>query len=68
MATTLEKIKQIEREQYNDFDGRKMIGLKQVHSILRNRIGDEDYLRYIEKQQKENPRPVHKNTLQEAKK
>ena len=24
MATTLEKIKQIEREQYNDFDGRKM--------------------------------------------
>ena len=67
MATTLEKIKQIEREQYNDFDGRKMIGLKQVHSILRNRIGDEDYLRYIEKQQKENPRPVFKNTLQGTK-
>jgi len=58
--TTQEKIAEIIKDQFNDFKGDKMIGLKLLHSRIRSTLSDESYLLFLEKAQKENPRPIYK--------
>lgn len=58
--TTTEKIDVIIENQYGGFSGRKMEKLGTVYKKLRERIGDEKYLAFIEAQQLINPRPVYK--------
>lgn len=59
MTETEDKINQILKDQYNNFKGRRVAPLATVHSLLRSAIGDDKYLEFIAKDQKENPRPVY---------
>jgi hypothetical protein len=56
-----EEINNIIKEQYGNFQGRKMIRLGKVHEVLRKRLGDEQYLKYLREQVINNPRPVYKH-------
>lgn len=56
---TQKRIAEIIKEQYDDFKGRKMWPVKEVHAKMRHKISDEEYLQFLEKQVNENPRPVY---------
>lgn len=58
--TTQEKIAEIIKEQYHDFKGSKMLYIKLLHNRIKESSTDEEYLSFLEKAQKENPRPVYK--------
>jgi len=55
-----EKIKELVKSQYEDFKGKRMWALKELHNVMRITMGDEKYLEFLEKSAKENPRPVYK--------
>lgn len=56
---TQKRIAEIIKDQYGDFKGRKMWPVKEVHEKMRRKISEEEYLEFLEKQVKENPRPVY---------
>lgn len=58
--TKQEKIAEVIKVQYNDFRGRVMWGVKEIHNRIRLNSTDEQYLEFLEKCVKENPRPVYK--------
>ena len=53
------RIEQLLELQYNSFRGRKMQALKEVHKRLREYLGDEKYIAFLEKQFVENPMPKY---------
>jgi len=58
--TTQEKINKIHHEYYNNFNGSLLYVNKNLHSELRNFLGDDEYLIYLENIIKENPKPIYK--------
>lgn len=57
---TKDEISSIVKQQYNDFCGAKMTELKILHKLIRNKVGDKQYLVFLKNNQKQNPRPVYK--------
>ena len=53
--TTKEHIDLIIERRYNGYRGSKMVSLKRLHSLMRNSFGDEMFLNYLKKAEKEIP-------------
>jgi len=56
---TQEKISAIITEQYNNYNGRLLKTLSKIHRLLRNRLGDEGFLLFLEEQKNTNPQPKY---------
>lgn len=59
-----DRIDEIIKSQYNGFRGKFMKSIRNIHWIMRMKIGDQKYLEYIQKQKSQNPRPVYKPMVQ----
>jgi hypothetical protein len=53
------EINEIINRQYHNFKGRRMKDLGIIHSYLRDTLGDEKYLEFLKRMEKENPKPVY---------
>lgn len=56
--TVAEQIDDIIRRNYNNYIGKKVEGLQPIHREIRNRVGDWMFLAYLEKQERDNPKPI----------
>lgn len=54
-----QQIIEIEERQYNGYRGNAMRLVGIMHECLRDAIGDFAFLKYLEKQERDNPRPVY---------
>lgn len=59
MSSVRKKIAQIVKEEYGNYLGRMVAPLGILHKRMRKVLGDEKFLEFLEKQKKENPRPVY---------
>lgn len=58
--TTTEKINTIILERYpNDYAGRRNMHLRQLHAELRQKLGEEKFLAFLEDQEENNPKPKY---------
>jgi hypothetical protein len=57
--TTRQKINEIIERQYNGYRGNAMSLVGIAHTMLREAIGDYLFLAYLEKQERDNPKPVY---------
>lgn len=57
--STADKIDEIIADQYNDFKGRIFSSMQPMHLQMREILGDEKYLEYLEKSKLDNPKPVY---------
>ncbi len=58
--TTTDKINKILCESYNNYNGTKIAPLKELHQIIRDRMSEDEFLKYLEDTDKINPKPVFK--------
>lgn len=54
-----EEIEEIIERQYNGYRGNAMRLVGVAHELLRDAIGDYLFLAYLEKQERDNPKPVY---------
>lgn len=54
-----QQIEEIEERQYNGYRGNAMRLVGVAHELLRDAIGDYLFLAYLEKQERDNPKPVY---------
>lgn len=57
--STQEKIDKIIHEEFFDYNGRVMTSLFYQHAEMRAQYGDEMFLKFLEKCQNDNPRPIY---------
>lgn len=57
--TIQQQIDEIIDRQYNGYRGDAMALVGIAHGILRDFVGDYLFLAYLEKQERDNPRPVY---------
>lgn len=57
--TIQQQIDEIEHRYYGGYQGRAMRLVGIANNLLREAIGDYLFLAYIEKQERDNPRPVY---------
>ncbi len=66
MSTTSDKINKIILERYHDYVGRRNIPFRKLHADMREKLGDDKFLEYLELQEEDNPRPVYKSPYLET--
>jgi hypothetical protein len=54
-----DQINEIIERQYNGYRGKKLSHLKFLHGVMRSAYGDQMFLAYLEKQERDNPKPVY---------
>lgn len=57
--TTAEKISEIIKDQYGNYQGRLVAPLGMLHARLRRIWGDEKFLEFLEERKRENPCPIY---------
>lgn len=57
--TIRQQINEIIERQYNGYRGNAMRLVGIAHALLHERIGDYLFLAYLEKQERDNPKPVY---------
>ena len=57
--TIQQQINEIVERQYNGYRGNAMRLMGIAHKLLRQQIGDYLFLAYLEKQERDNPKPVY---------
>lgn len=57
--TIHQQIEEIIERQYHGYRGNAMHLVGIAHKLLRQQIGDYLFLAYLEKQERDNPRPVY---------
>jgi hypothetical protein len=57
--TIKEEINEIVERQYNGYRGNAMRLVGIAHGLLHDAIGDYLFLAYLEKQERDNPKPVY---------
>lgn len=53
------EIRKIEKQEFSNYKGKKMIGIGILHKQLRKRIGDKQFLLYLQQQSTLNPMPQY---------
>ena len=56
--TAKERINQIHKERYHDFNGRAYWKIKRLYKLMRYEFGDEKYLEFLEEQIKRFTQPT----------
>lgn len=58
--TTKEKIDEIIKTRYNNYQGIFNIKIKDIHEKFRLFVDDEQFLEFLKKVELENPKPIYK--------
>lgn len=58
--TINEQINEIIERQYNGYRGRQWRSIHFSHWLLRGQVGDYVFLAFLEKQERDNPKPIFK--------
>lgn len=61
--TTQQKIQDLLNKRYNNYNGTAWQSLRELHYVIRRRDGEEGFLRFLEYDEKVNPKPVFVNPL-----
>jgi len=57
---TQEQIEKIIENEYNNYQGKFYIRLKMIHSLIREKQGDEKFLKFLLDSKSKNPKPIYK--------
>lgn len=55
-----QEIRKIQKEQYNDYAGERYWYLKSMHYDIWNTYGSKKFLKFLQSEKENNPKPVYK--------